>query len=99
MGGRRDRSAIITRKRRWRSRRRFYPESVTYDATDPLLGLEQVPWSERFIKDHRAFKEAHTWGDALRGLWFAQAMPYNGANSVLPSCPLICAQGFGTAGA
>jgi hypothetical protein len=39
------------------------PPIVTYNAIDRLLGLDEVPWSERFMKDHVEWKEGQRKGD------------------------------------
>jgi CubicO group peptidase (beta-lactamase class C family) len=39
------------------------PPIVTYNALDRLLGLDEVPWSERFMKDHVEWKEGQRKGD------------------------------------
>jgi CubicO group peptidase (beta-lactamase class C family) len=39
------------------------PPIVTYNAIDRLLGLDDVPWSERFMKDHVEWKEGQRKGD------------------------------------
>ena len=39
------------------------PPIVTYNAIDRLLGLDDIPWSERFMKDHVEWKEGQRKGD------------------------------------
>ncbi len=38
------------------------PGILTYNVIDRLLGLDEVPWSERFMKDHNETKEAEQKG-------------------------------------
>ena len=40
------------------------PSILAYNVYDRLLGLDQVPWSERFKQEHAAFKEAAEQGKA-----------------------------------
>jgi CubicO group peptidase (beta-lactamase class C family) len=40
------------------------PEILTYNVFERLMGLEETPWHERFMKEHRAFKEAEKQGKA-----------------------------------
>jgi CubicO group peptidase (beta-lactamase class C family) len=38
------------------------PEILTYNVFERLLGLDETPWSERFMKEHLGFKEAEKRG-------------------------------------
>ncbi|HLV98367.1 MAG TPA: serine hydrolase [Ktedonobacterales bacterium] len=38
------------------------PEILTYNVFERLMGLDQTPWSERFMKEHRALKDAQRQG-------------------------------------
>jgi CubicO group peptidase (beta-lactamase class C family) len=40
------------------------PEMLTYNVFERLLGLDETPWSERFMKEHLGFKEAEKKGKA-----------------------------------
>jgi CubicO group peptidase (beta-lactamase class C family) len=56
------------------------PLIVTYNAIDRLLGLEQVPWGQRFMKDHLEFKQGQEKGEQKSA---ADAVP-----GTTPSHPL-----------
>lgn len=38
------------------------PEILTYNIFERLVGLDETPWSERFMQEHRGFKEAEKAG-------------------------------------
>jgi hypothetical protein len=56
------------------------PLIVTYNAIDRLLGMEQVPWSQRFMKDHLEVKEGQEKGE--------QKSAANAVPGTRPSHPL-----------
>lgn len=56
------------------------PFIVTFNAIDRLLGLEEIPWSTRFMKDHLEFKQG---GERGRTKSAAEAVP-----GTQPSHPL-----------
>ncbi len=43
------------------------PEILTYSVFERLMGLDETPWSERFMKEHLGFKEAEKKGKEQSG--------------------------------
>ncbi len=57
-----------------------FPTIATFNAIDRLLNLDQVPWSERFMKDHLTIREGEERGEEKSA---AEAVP-----GTSPSHPL-----------